>query len=584
MRFCAPRSVSPSPVRGRRRSSSTFGLPSDSETDPSSDYSESDSDSESSISSSSSSDGEPISKALTPRASKRPAVEPRYIDENVATIRLHARHHDPYEEWERQTRKDSFRSAQKEQKDKQVQLYNLQERSHVQDKQRLAAVHAQQLAEVERILAGVKIDQQRAENFVQERTRTSNILLERVEKAIKLEEDKLNAKLDAERQAQEKIRREEELKQRLHQERLKQEQDRIQKAAEDAQRQKQEEKERQEAEVKAQADRAQKDKAAEDRKNVGLSSAYEDWRQARIDLIRLKMDPMKFVKDNMRSQWGAIRRQITSRISQLTNDPIVINRVSNEIYQLAKPNSGALPSQLYSAVLSSLAKAIILQAETEVTAEKRSAIPLAQTAYNLLSSLPQFTEIMYAKLTQRVGGWCIPTALPERDYDSRPWADEAEMKKVMGFRKSANGDDVETRADFATRVAGIMRVYFHILKIQPKQPLSPMWQTTRYWMWFARVLGEPRMLPTIAGAEIMYTALDVMGDQARDIWGQQFLKMLALIYQGVTSGLGSKQAFFIGGTSPEGKAARVRVQLEIERIMKGVSGSANGGNGFGMMT
>ena len=38
--------------------------------------------------------------------------------------------------------------------------------------------------------------------------------------------------------------------------------------------------------------------------------------------------------------------------------------------------------------------------------------------------------------------------------------------------------------------------------------------------------------------------------------------MLALLYEGVTTGN-------IGGTTPEGKAARVRVQLEIERIMSG---------------
>jgi nucleoporin GLE1 len=41
--------------------------------------------------------------------------------------------------------------------------------------------------------------------------------------------------------------------------------------------------------------------------------------------------------------------------------------------------------------------------------------------------------------------------------------------------------------------------------------------------------------------------------------------MLALVYEGVTNGTGNGK--FIGGESPEGKAARVRVQLEIERIM-----------------
>lgn len=43
--------------------------------------------------------------------------------------------------------------------------------------------------------------------------------------------------------------------------------------------------------------------------------------------------------------------------------------------------------------------------------------------------------------------------------------------------------------------------------------------------------------------------------------------MLELIYEGVTVGFGGGK--FIGGSSPEGVASRVRVQLEIERIFQG---------------
>jgi nucleoporin GLE1 len=43
------------------------------------------------------------------------------------------------------------------------------------------------------------------------------------------------------------------------------------------------------------------------------------------------------------------------------------------------------------------------------------------------------------------------------------------------------------------------------------------------------------------------------------------VKLLALLYEGVTVGMGGGK--IIGGDTAEGKAARVRVQLEIERIM-----------------
>ena len=47
-----------------------------------------------------------------PRHIDRTPQEEREIEETVAAIRLRTRHHDPYEEWEKQTRKDAFvRSA-----------------------------------------------------------------------------------------------------------------------------------------------------------------------------------------------------------------------------------------------------------------------------------------------------------------------------------------------------------------------------------------------------------------------------------------------------------------------------------------
>ncbi len=62
-------------------------------------------------------------------------------------------------------------------------------------------------------------------------------------------------------------------------------------------------------------------------------------------------------------------------------------------------------------------------------------------------------------------------------------------------------------------------------------------------------------------------ALDVGGLLAREVWGQQWVRLLALLYEGVTVGYDGLEGRLIGGQTPEGIAARVRVQLEIERIM-----------------
>ena len=59
--------------------------------------------------------------------------------------------------------------------------------------------------------------------------------------------------------------------------------------------------------------------------------------------------------------------------------------------------------------------------------------------------------------------------------------------------------------------------------------------------------------------------LEEFGLEGKSVWGHQWIKVLALLHEGLTVGLGGDK--IIGGQSVEGKAARVRAQLEIERIM-----------------
>ena len=65
-------------------------------------------------------------------------------------------------------------------------------------------------------------------------------------------------------------------------------------------------------------------------------------------------------------------------------------------------------------------------------------------------------------------------------------------------------------------------------------------------------------------------ALDVGGARAKDIWGTQWIKVLAMVYEGVTTGM-TGTGMKIGGDTPDGRAAQVRVQLEVERALRGTS-------------
>ncbi|OJA12961.1 hypothetical protein AZE42_04710 [Rhizopogon vesiculosus] len=572
MRYGLPRSPSPSPVRRSSRRRSTFGLPSDSESDFEELTTESDSElsSPSSLSSDSfcyESESEVPPPPPRPKRESRSPAEQRHVEDTVAAIRLRTRHHDPYEEWEKQTRKDAFHTARRAQVQTRLETQGRSTQRHTQELQKLAAIHAQQVAEVQSQLAALHVRQQADVNtLVSSWQEQDKKFRDRIEGVIRVEEEKLRVKLEAERKAREEAerkRKEEEERRKAEEEkkRLEEEKAQKQREAEAAAKRKDEERER--------LRREKLDAEEQGRVQLGMSLAEEDWVHARETLKNLKAGPMKTVKGDkqLKSQWGAIRRQITPKIGQLTHDIDSVMRITQQIIDIISPRS-PLSQDIYFAALSSLAKAILLQAETEVTAEKRSAIPLAMVAAKLLGTLAGFPDIFFAKLVQRSGGWPVPTVIPSTDSDGTAW-DEEQRTKAMGYQINENLR--ESLSDHVMRVSGMMRVYFLVLAAPVPQPLDKMFQLPRFWTYFARMMGDERLLETAVAAEVLHAALDVGGMEAKFIWGNQWVKLLELLYEGATAGIGGTAGKLLGGQTPEGKAARVRVQLQIERIMRATS-------------
>lgn len=239
-------------------------------------------------------------------------------------------------------------------------------------------------------------------------------------------------------------------------------------------------------------------------------------------------------------------------------------------------SQAASPPDVYHASLSSLAKAILLQAETEVTAEKRSAKPLAQLTLNSMNVLDGFSAVFWAKLCQRTGGWAVPAPVPSQDADGTPFT-PATRVKASGLRE-------ETSADHTARVAGIMRVYFSLILLPPSAPLPREFHMPRLWLFIARLVRQPALLQSSLATELLSStsrvlqitafissdwltgkhtvALEVGGSHARSVWGSQWIKLMALLYEGITTDPSP-----LGGSGPEARASRVRLQLEIERVM-----------------
>ncbi|KAI0277073.1 GLE1-like protein-domain-containing protein [Russula aff. rugulosa BPL654] len=523
MRFSA-RSPSPSPVRRRR--SLSYGLQSSSYSSSSSeaDDSQTDSSSESDEYSNSPSGSSRVSARAVRRTSHPStssssrlagtsghAVGHVQINDTVAAIRLRTRHHDPYEEWAKRTRRDAFKTARRE---------AAREAAREQDAKRQATTIKQDADDVARRLAQLSVLQgeKEEENGIRwndqqkkRQTQIEGVIRSEIEKR-RVEEERLARK--KRNVSGKKLRRIEQ--------------------------------------ARAQALEAQ----ATERNALGVTTPDSDWRDARLTLKQLKSGPIARVKANRDSKkrWNEIRRMITPRVGQLTNEPQVIANISQQIMQILRP-SPALPPDVYHASLSSLAKAILLQAETEVTAEKRSAKPLAQLALNSMNVLVGFSAVLWAKLCQRTGGWAIPAPVPSKDVDDTPFT-LATHTKASGLRED------ETSADRTARVAGIMRVYFSLLLLPPMAPLSREFHTPRLWMFVAQLVRQPALLQSSLATELLSVALEVGGSHARNVWGAQWIKLMALLYEGVTTDPSP-----LGDSVPEARASRVRLQLEIERVM-----------------
>ena len=194
----------------------------------------------------------------------------------------------------------------------------------------------------------------------------------------------------------------------------------------------------------------------------------------------------------MRSTWSRGRRAIVPKIGQLTNSQSEIDRITTAILGviLVQPPH---PEPLYFSLLSALAKAILMQAETEVSARAVTAIPLAKVTLGLMMHLEFFSDVLYARMIQRTGGWAIPIPIGKPATMS-----EVEYMKLRGYRTEREG-----RKEFETRVAGIMTLYFAILTSDIPHPLPPLWALPRIWLYFTRLVSTPILLRSDLAMQII---------------------------------------------------------------------------------
>lgn len=114
-----------------------------------------------------------------------------------------------------------------------------------------------------------------------------------------------------------------------------------------------------------------------------------------------------------RSACFAAKRAIKPKIGQLTASAAATSRIINQLNELLNPlkEPGAAPEP-YVWVLNNLAKALVKQAEQEVTAKLSTAYPLARVVVGLLlRGHTELGEVLMARLVKKcfwITGWWPP--------------------------------------------------------------------------------------------------------------------------------------------------------------------------------
>lgn len=290
-------------------------------------------------------------RSLSKREDLTPA-ERTQIEETVAAIRLRAQHKDPYEEWERQARKDAYvrdvvfcspfimilclhhpsiqHTARREQAASRAHADAARESARNTISRQQAAALAAELDAVASQLRRLSTQPNDEERRWAEADATRRA---RVDAVIRAEEEKIRA-AQAEAERARKAKEEEERKvqeaKKAAEEKRKAEEERKRKEEEAAkEKERAEEEKRRQEELAEQAAEEEKLKGEGERTAHGMTTPAQEWTEARKALKELKAGPIKMVKGAKESKklWNERRRDITRRVGQLTNDAPSINQV-----------------------------------------------------------------------------------------------------------------------------------------------------------------------------------------------------------------------------------------------------------------
>ncbi|CDK28265.1 unnamed protein product [Kuraishia capsulata CBS 1993] len=369
------------------------------------------------------------------------------------------------------------------------------------------------------------------ESILAERRRVRE---ERAEKLRREAEEAKRCEEEKKRQEEEARRKEEELE-RKEQERLrKEEEERAAKKAQEEAEKAQKEKEMQEhqaqelvrkEEEKRLRMEAAKKEAESKKSSYNFEAISAEFVQYKQDILDIKADVVEAMnKDkDLKKLVNQHKRKINPKFGQLTHTLPQLRKITSEIVALVEQTKNNI--LVFKWILNFMAKAIVSQAETEVTVSPGASLPLGMLALHLTIVFPEFRYFLMARFVKKcpyvIGYTC--------DIDT----DEGRIR--MGWKRSSD-QRWEAETKYNERVGGICTLFSAMTRLRLDPSIVPQAQGAKHpfpishgWRLVSRMLNLPLNLLQNTHFVIANDWWDASAAEFVMAYGKQANKILELM-------------------------------------------------------
>lgn len=339
----------------------------------------------------------------------------------------------------------------------------------------------------------------------------------------RLEEER-RRKEQEERQIQQRLKEEQKRKRKEEETKRQKEEEARRKAEEEARKKKEleEKKKREEEDLKRTEEEKQKKlkEEQEKAKNAkGFTDALlvkqevEDYRKQIADI---KENVVKQVSQNLqlKKDLAAVKRKVNVKFGQLSNSVSQVFQVCQDVIALIQPvKSNKLA---YDWILNFISKAVVAQAEAEVTVKPAAALPLGRLTLFLLEHLEGLEYFLCARFVKKC---CFVVG-----YTGNIDTEEGRVR--MGWKRA--NEKWEDEVKYEERVGGIFTVWSVISTLNQSNNFT-FFSMNHHWQVLARLLNTDKDLLRNVNYVIAANWWESAGQQFYGTYKKQAVKLMNLL-------------------------------------------------------